>query len=58
MTNIVKNSDKSKYVYIGYEMTFDGLGSWSLGNDATRNILIFVVDNSASSHTDHRKNNF
>ena len=50
-TNIVKNSDKSKYVYGRYGIAFDGLGSWSLG--------FFGVDNeSSSSHTDNRKNNF
>ena len=27
-TNIVKNSDKEKYVYSGYGITFDSGGSW------------------------------
>ena len=33
-------------------------GSWSFGNDFARNVVIFSVDNSSSSHTDNRKNNF
>ena len=38
-TNIVKNSNKEKYVYSGYGITFDSAGSWS-----------FCVDNSSSFH--------
>ena len=33
-------------------------GSWSFGNDFARNVVIFSCDNSSSSHTDNRKNNF
>ena len=57
-TNIVKNNDKEKYVYSGYRIGFDGKGSWSFGNDFARNVVIFGVDNSSSSHTDHFKNDF
>ena len=32
-TNIVKSSTKSKYVYGGFEIDFDGGDSWSYGND-------------------------
>ena len=32
-TNIVKNSNKEKYVYSGYETTFDSAGSRSFDND-------------------------
>ena len=45
-TNIVKNSDKEKYVYSGYRITFDSAGFWKLNNDAARNVIIFGVDNS------------
>ena len=31
-TNIVKNSDKEKYVYSGYGITFDSAGLWSFDN--------------------------
>ena len=57
-TNIVKNSDKGKYVYSGYVITFDSAGSWSFGNDFSWNVIIFGVDNSSSSHSDNHKNNF
>ena len=40
--NIVKNSDKNKYVFSGYGTTFDALGSWKFGNDLTRNIIILM----------------
>ena len=57
-TNIVKNSDKEKYVYSGNGITFDSAGSWSFDNDFARNVIIFGVDNSSSSHADNSKNNF
>ena len=55
--NIVKNGNKEKYVYSGYGMAFDGKGEWSFGNDYARNVIIFGVDNSLSSHADNLKNN-
>ena len=33
-------------------------GSRSFGNDTARNVIIFGVDNSSSSHGDNRKNKF
>ena len=39
-------------------MAFDGEGFWSFDNASARNVLIFGVGNSSSSHTDNRKNNF
>ena len=57
-TNIVKNSDKEKYVYSGYGVAFDGKCEWSFGNYYAKNVIIFCVDNSLSSHTDNLKNNF
>ena len=56
--NIVKTSDKEKYVYSGYVITFDSAGSWSFDNDTARNVVIFDVDNISSSHSDNRKNNY
>ena len=44
-------------VYSGYLIEFDGLGSWSFGKDFSRNVIIFGVDNSLSSHTNNRVNN-
>ena len=38
-TNIVKNSDKEKYVYSGYAITFDSAGAWCIGNNFARNFI-------------------
>ena len=54
----VKNSNKEKYVCSGYGIGFDGKGKWSFGNDYARNVIVFGVDNSSSSHNDNLKNNF
>ena len=51
-------NNKEKYVYSGYGITFDSAGSWSFGNDFARNVIIFGVDNSQSSHADNHKNIF
>ena len=40
-TNIVKNSDKEKYVDNVYGIAFDGKGEWSFGNDSAKNVIIF-----------------
>ena len=42
----------------GYGIAFDGFGSRRVGKDFTRNVIIFGVDNSSSSHTDNHKNYF
>ena len=57
-TNLVKNSDKGKYVYSGYGITIDSACSWSFDGNFSRNVIIFDVDNSSSFHSDNRKNNF
>ena len=57
-TSVVKNCDKEKYVYNGYGIIFDNGGFWSFDNDTARNVIIFGVVNSSSSHADIRKNNF
>ena len=56
--NIVENSDKEKYLYSGYGIAFDGKGELSFANDYVRNVIIFGVDNSSSSHADSLKNIF
>ena len=56
--SILKNSDKEKYVYSGYRTTTVDAGSWSFDNNFARNAIIFGVDNSSSSHSENRKNNF
>ena len=42
-TNIVKASDKAKWVYSGYGIAFDGKGFWHFGKDFFRNVRIFGV---------------
>ena len=53
---LVRNTIKSKLTYNGWEIAFYG-GSWSFGNDVSRNVVIFGVDNSSSS-TDNQKKTF
>ena len=55
---MIKNSDKEKYVYSGYRITFDSAGSWSFDNDLARDVIVFGTDNSSTSHSDNFKNNF
>ena len=55
-TSIVKISDKEKYVYSGYGITLDSASWCSFSNDTARNVIIFGVDNSSSSHSENRKN--
>ena len=45
-------------VYSRFGITFDRVGSWSFDNDFARHGIIFGVDNSSSSNSDNRKNNF
>ena len=45
-------------MYGSYGIAFDGACFCSFDNDFARNIVIFGVDNSLSSHADNRKNNF
>ena len=56
-TNKGKGNDKSKYVYSSYGIALDGKGELNLGNNSTRNVMIFGVDDILASHTDNRKNN-
>ena len=51
--NMVKDNDKEKYMYSGYEMAFDGKGSLSFNDAFARNVTILGVDNSSSSHTEN-----
>ena len=42
---LVRNAIRSKLIYNGQGIAFDGEALWSFGNDFTRNISIFDVDN-------------
>ena len=57
-TNIVKNSDKEKYVYSGYGIAFGGKCVRSFGNDSAKIVIILEVDNSSSCHVDNLKTDF
>ena len=48
-TNIVKISDKEKWVYSGYRITFDVASLWDFANDLARDVVIVGFDNSSSS---------
>ena len=45
-------------MYNEYGITFDSAGWWSFDNEIARNVIIFGVHNSSSSHFDNHKNNF
>ena len=45
-------------MYRGYGIASDGKGKWNFCNYYAKNVVIFGVDNSSSSHVDNRKNNF
>ena len=53
--SLTKNDDIEKYKYSGYGIGFDKKGFFSVGNGVGRNVIIFGVDMSSSSHIDKRK---
>ena len=55
---IVKNRDKANFVYGGYGITLDSTGSWNFDNGTARNVIVFLVDNSSSTHSNNRNNKF
>ena len=55
---LTRKADKSKFTYNGQGIEFDGRGYGGSDNDTARNVGIFGVDNSSSSHIDNPKNNF
>ena len=54
---LVRKAIKSKFMYHGSGIAFDGSDLWNLDNNFGRNVVIFGAGNSSSSHTDNRKNN-
>ena len=48
----------SKWVFSRYGIGFSGAGSWSFGSAFPRNVFLFGFNNSSSSNTSNRKNNF
>ena len=51
--NIVKNSNKDKWIYSNCGEAFGGKVLWIFGNVFARNVVTFGVDNSLSSHSDN-----
>ena len=43
-------------MFSGYGIQFNGAVSWSFGKDLSKNVIIFAIDNSSSSHTDNCNN--
>ena len=55
--NLNKNADTDKYGYSGYGIEFDARSQFPLPDGSwSKNIIIFGVDNSSSTHFDNRKN--
>ena len=55
---LLRNAVKSKVIYNGRIIAFNGEGSWSFDNEFARNAVIFGFDNSSSFYTNNQKNNF
>ena len=49
---LTKNADIDKYGYSGYDIGFDKETSFSIGNETSKNVIIFGVDMSSSSKKD------
>ena len=52
---LTKHVDVDQYKYSGYGIGFDRKGSYSIGNEIGRNVIIFGVDMSSSTKIDNRK---
>ena len=44
------NAIKSKFIFNGWGIAFDGESSWNFGDDFARNVVVFGVNKSLSSH--------
>ena len=58
VTNVVKTSDKSIYVFICYGIKFDGAGLLCVDYEFAKNTVISDVDNSSSYQSDNLENDF
>ena len=52
---LTKHVDVDQYKYFGYGIGFDRKGSYSIGNEIGRNVIVFGVDMSSSPHIDNKK---
>ena len=53
---LTKHLDVDLYKYSRYGTGFDTKGSYSIVNEVGRNVIIFGIDMSSSSHIDKKKN--
>ena len=52
---LTNHVDIDSYKYSGYGTGFDRKASYSIGNEIGKNVIIFGVDMSSSSHIDNKK---
>ena len=52
---LTKNADMNKHKYSGYDIGFDRKRFYSMGNEVDRNVIVFGVDMSSSSHIVNKK---
>ena len=52
---LIKHVDVEQYNYSGYGIGFDRKGSYSIGDEVGKNVIIFGGDMSSSSHIDYKK---
>ena len=55
---LTKHVDIDLYKYSGYRIEFDRKGYYSIGDEIGKNVIIFEVDMSSSSHIDNKKKIF
>ena len=51
---LTKRVDVNLYKHSGYGIAFDRKGSYSIGDEVERIVIIFAVDMSSSSHVDNQ----
>ena len=54
---LTKHVHVDQYKYSGHGIGFDRKGSYSIGNEVGRNVIIFGVDMNSSAHIDNKKKN-
>ena len=55
---LTKHVDIDMYKYSGYGIGFDRKGSFLIGNEIGKNVIVFGVDMRSSSHNDNKKKTF
>ena len=55
---LTKHIDIDRYKYSGYGIGFDRKGCFSISDEVGKNVIIFGVDTSSSSHIDNKKKIF